>query len=94
MSFGGYRLAEVDNRVVLPVGYNIRAITLGMDVIHSWALPALGFKLDCIPGRLNQSLLVADRVGVFYGQCSEICGVNHAFMPIVVEFISPEDFMG
>lgn len=82
---GGLRLLEVDNRVVVPSNTHVRVIVTAADVIHSWAVPSLGVKVDGIPGRLNQTYFVANREGVYYGQCSELCGVNHAFMPIAVE---------
>nr|QMV34625.1 cytochrome c oxidase subunit II [Galegeeska revoilii] len=84
---GGLRLLEVDNRVVLPVEVPIRMLISSEDVLHSWAVPALGMKTDAIPGRLNQATLSSTRPGIFYGQCSEICGSNHSFMPIVLEIV-------
>jgi cytochrome c oxidase subunit 2 len=90
---GQFRLLEVDNRVVLPVDTHVRFILTGSDVIHSFAIPALGLKLDAIPGRLNQTSTFINREGLFYGQCSEICGVNHGFMPIVIEAVSLEKYM-
>lgn len=91
---GDLRLLEVDNRVVLPVNTHIRVIVTGADVIHSFALPSLGIKVDAIPGRLNQTPLLIKRPGVFHGQCSEICGSDHSFMPIVIEGVSREKFIG
>lgn len=88
LKVGDFRLLEVDNRLVVPVNTHIRLIITAADVIHSWAVPSLGVKLDAIPGRLNQTNILAYREGVFYGSCNEICGVNHAFMPIVVESVS------
>lgn len=85
MKFGQFRLLEVDRRIVLPIGICMRLITTSSDVLHSWAVPALGVKIDAVPGRLNQFWIVTDRPGTFYGQCSELCGVNHGFMPIAVE---------
>lgn len=85
---GQLRLLEVDNRLVLPVNTHIRLIITSSDVLHSWAVPSLGIKLDACPGRLNQTTLYVKREGVFYGQCSEICGINHGFMPIVVEVVN------
>lgn len=82
---GMLRLLEVDNRLYLPVEVNIRLLITSGDVLHSWAVPALGVKVDACPGRLNQTSVYIKRTGVFYGQCSEICGINHGFMPIVVE---------
>nr|AUR26800.1 cytochrome c oxidase subunit 2 [Colluricincla harmonica]AUR27047.1 cytochrome c oxidase subunit 2 [Colluricincla harmonica] len=85
LPLGHFRLLEVDHRVVVPMESPIRVIVTADDVLHSWAVPSLGVKTDAIPGRLNQTSFVATRPGVFYGQCSEICGANHSFMPIVVE---------
>ena len=90
---GDLRLLEVDNRVVLPVDTLVRVVVTGADVIHSWAVPSLGVKIDAIPGRLNQTSLDINREGVYYGQCSELCGVNHAFMPIAVEGVSLEAYI-
>nr|NP_659239.1 cytochrome c oxidase subunit II [Arctocephalus forsteri]YP_010382996.1 cytochrome c oxidase subunit II [Arctocephalus australis]AAM51811.1 cytochrome c oxidase subunit II [Arctocephalus forsteri]AAR00313.1 cytochrome oxidase subunit II [Arctocephalus australis]AMM04657.1 cytochrome c oxidase subunit II [Arctocephalus forsteri]AMM04666.1 cytochrome c oxidase subunit II [Arctocephalus forsteri]AMM04676.1 cytochrome c oxidase subunit II [Arctocephalus forsteri] len=84
---GELRLLEVDNRVVLPMEMTIRMLISSEDVLHSWAVPSLGLKTDAIPGRLNQTTLMAMRPGLYYGQCSEICGSNHSFMPIVIESI-------
>jgi len=78
------RLLEVDNKLYLPIEANVRLLITSADVLHSWAVPALGIKLDGCPGRLNQTSLYIKRPGTFYGQCSEICGVNHGFMPISV----------
>ena len=78
------RLLEVDNRLYLPIETNIRILITAADVLHSWAIPALGIKLDACPGRLNQTSVYIKYPGIFYGQCSEICGVNHGFMPIAV----------
>jgi cytochrome c oxidase subunit 2 len=88
LEFGELRLLEVDNRIVLPSRTHIRVLVTASDVLHSWAVPALGVKMDACPGRLNQTSVFLNRDGVFYGQCSEICGVNHGFMPIVVESVS------
>lgn len=84
---GDFRLLEVDNRVIVPVDTHVRVIVTSADVIHSWAVPSLGIKIDAIPGRLNHTSFLATREGVFYGHCNEICGVNHAFMPIVVQVV-------
>jgi cytochrome c oxidase subunit 2 len=89
---GGLRLLEVDNRVKLPVKTHINLLVSAADVLHSWAVPSLGIKIDACPGRLNSVDLFLLRKGVFYGQCSEICGVNHGFIPIVVESVSFKDF--
>lgn len=90
---GGLRLLEVDNRVVVPVNTHIRMIITGADVLHSWAIPSLGVKCDAVPGRLNQVPVFIEREGIFYGQCSELCGANHAFMPIVVEAVPLPDYI-
>nr|YP_009003564.1 cytochrome c oxidase subunit II [Microcaecilia dermatophaga]AGZ19050.1 cytochrome c oxidase subunit II [Microcaecilia dermatophaga] len=82
---GQFRLLEVDNRMVIPMESPIRMLITAEDVMQSWALPSLGIKTDAIPGRLNQTTFITTRPGVYYGQCSEICGANHSFMPIVVE---------
>jgi len=86
---GDYRLLETDHRVCLPLNIQTRVVVTSIDVIHSWAIPSMGVKVDAIPGRLNQVVLQPNRLGVFYGICSEICGANHAFMPIVVEVVPP-----
>ena len=86
------RLYDVDNPVVLPVDTDIRVLTTASDVIHSWAMPALGVKMDAVPGRINETWLRIERPGVYYGQCSELCGDYHAFMPIKIEAVSKEDF--
>ncbi len=91
---GQYRLLEVDNRIVVPSFAEVRLLITAADVIHSWTVPRLGVKADAIPGRLNQLRFVALRYGVFYGQCSEICGANHSFMPIAVEVVNSWDFLG
>lgn len=88
-----FRLLDVDNRCILPINIQIRIITTSTDVIHSWAVPSLGVKIDSTPGRLNQSSLRMFRPGLFYGQCSEICGTNHRFIPIVIESTSPPFFI-
>nr|AEQ28328.1 cytochrome oxidase subunit II [Toxostoma longirostre] len=85
LPLGHFRLLEVDHRVMVPTEAKIRVIVTADDVLHSWAVPSLGVKTDAIPGRLNQTAFLAPRPGVYYGQCSEICGANHSFMPIVVE---------
>lgn len=89
---GQPRLLTVDNRVVLPVDTNIRIQITGGDVIHSWAVPAFGIKMDAVPGRLNETWARVEHEGIFYGQCSELCGVGHAYMPIVVEVVSKDEF--
>nr|ASS30613.1 cytochrome c oxidase subunit 2 [Coenobita perlatus] len=89
----GFRLLDVDNRAVLPFNTQIRVLVSAADVIHSWTVPSLGVKVDAIPGRLNQISFLISRPGLFYGQCSEICGANHSFMPIVVESVSVKSFL-
>nr|WNH20753.1 cytochrome c oxidase subunit II [Onuxodon fowleri] len=84
---GQFRLLETDHRMVIPVESPIRVLVSAEDVLHSWAVPTLGVKMDAVPGRLNQTAFISSRPGVFYGQCSEICGANHSFMPIVVESV-------
>lgn len=93
LEHGQLRLLEVDNRFVVPIDTHIRFIVTGADVIHDFAVPSLGLKLDCIPGRLNQTSVLVEREGVFYGQCSEICGVYHGYIPIVIEATSPEKYL-
>lgn len=93
LKLGQLRLLEVDKRIVLPTKTHVQVVATSVDVIHSWAVPSLGIKLDCCPGRLNEFMIYLRREGVFYGQCSEICGINHAFMPIVVESVTPDDFI-
>jgi cytochrome c oxidase subunit 2 len=89
----GFRLLEVDTRVVLPMKTQVRVLISAADVLHSWALPRLGVKVDAIPGRLNQTSFLINRPGLFYGQCSEICGANHSFMPIVIESVPTNIFL-
>nr|YP_009368143.1 cytochrome c oxidase subunit 2 [Lepilemur betsileo]ADM47259.1 cytochrome oxidase subunit II [Lepilemur mustelinus]ADP68196.1 cytochrome c oxidase subunit 2 [Lepilemur betsileo]AII98216.1 cytochrome c oxidase subunit II [Lepilemur mustelinus]AII98565.1 cytochrome c oxidase subunit II [Lepilemur mustelinus]AII98886.1 cytochrome c oxidase subunit II [Lepilemur mustelinus] len=84
---GELRLLEVDNRVALPTEMSIRMLISSEDVLHSWTVPSLGVKTDAIPGRLNQVTLMTSRPGIYYGQCSEICGANHSFMPIALELV-------
>lgn len=88
----GFRLLDVDNRIVLPTNSHIRVIVTAADVLHSWTIPSLGVKIDATPGRLNQTNIFINRSGLFFGQCSEICGVNHRFMPIVIESIPTNKF--
>ena len=89
---GEPRLLGVDNIVVVPVNKVVRVITTGADVIHSWAVPQFGVKMDAVPGRLNETWFKATQLGTFYGQCSELCGAHHAFMPIEVKVVSEADF--
>nr|UBI44041.1 cytochrome c oxidase subunit II [Leptomithrax sp. QNL-2021] len=88
-----FRLLDVDNRTVLPMNTQIRIIISAADVIHSWTIPSLGVKADAVPGRLNQSSFLINRPGLFFGQCSEICGSNHSFMPILIESVSTNSFL-
>nr|QXJ79764.1 cytochrome c oxidase subunit 2 [Suinzona borowieci]QXJ79777.1 cytochrome c oxidase subunit 2 [Suinzona borowieci] len=88
-----FRLLDVDNRIVVPFESQIRMLVTAADVIHSWTIPSLGVKIDATPGRLNQISFSTNRSGLFFGQCSEICGANHSFMPIVMESISPKYFI-
>jgi len=89
---GQPRLLTVDNEMVVPVNKVVRVQTTGADVIHSWAVPSFGVKIDAIPGRLNETWFKAEREGTYYGQCSELCGRDHAFMPIVVHVVSDKDY--
>jgi cytochrome c oxidase subunit 2 len=89
---GQRRLLEVDNRLVVPAGTNVRILVAGTDVIHSWFVPSLGVQIYAMPGRLNETWVNVEKPGVYYGQCNQICGINHAFMPIAVEALSKEDF--
>nr|ABL09078.1 cytochrome c oxidase subunit II [Onchidella borealis] len=93
LGLGDYRLLEVDNRVTLPYNINVSVMVTSADVLHAWAIPSLGVKMDAVPGRLNTVNTLMNRPGVYYGQCSEICGANHSFMPIVVEAVSVKDFV-
>ena len=86
------RLLAVDNEMVVPVNKVIRVQTTGADVIHSWAIPSFGVKIDAIPGRVNENWFKATKVGMYYGQCSELCGKDHAFMPIAVRVVSDQEF--
>lgn len=89
---GDFRLLEVDFRTIVPIGVETRILVTSADVIHSWAIPALGIKIDAIPGRLNQVGFTINQPGIFYGQCSEICGANHSFIPIVLEAVRHQAF--
>jgi cytochrome c oxidase subunit 2 len=93
LELGQFRNLDVDNRVVIPVDTHVRFIVTGRDVIHNFAVPALGLKIDGVPGRLNQTSVILKRTGVFYGQCSEICGVYHGFMPVAIEGVEAENFL-
>lgn len=90
---GEYRLLEVDNRLVVPINLEVRLLVTAADVIHSWTIPRLGVKIDAVPGRLNQIGFTVRRPGVYYGQCSEICGANHSFIPIAIEVIDSKSFI-
>lgn len=90
---GQLRLLEVDNPIYLPVGTHIRLLITSEDVLHSWTIPSFGCKVDACPGRLNQASVFIQREGTFYGQCSEICGVNHGFMPITVKAVSLDTYI-
>ena len=93
LELGQLRLLEVDNRMVIPIQTHIRIVVSAADVLHSWAIPSLGIKCDAIPGRLNQASLFLKREGLYYGQCSEICGINHGFMPIVIEAVNLPNYI-
>jgi cytochrome c oxidase subunit II len=86
------RLLDTDYRLVVPVNTKIKVQLTASDVLHSWTVPSFGLKLDAVPGRLNETWFSVDRVGTFYGQCSELCGKDHAFMPIAVEVVTKEEF--
>ena len=86
------RLLATDTAMVVPVNATVRVIVTAADVMHSWAMPAFGVKMDAIPGRLNETWFKAEKTGTYYGQCSELCGIRHAFMPIRVEVVEPEAF--
>lgn len=92
LAFGAKRLLEVNNRVVLPTSTVLRFLITSGDVLHSWAVPEMGIKVDAVPGRLNHCLSLIVRPGIFYGQCSELCGVAHGFMPIVIHAVPPREF--
>jgi len=89
---GEPRLLGVDNPIVVPVNKVVKVVTAGSDVIHSWAIPAFGVKMDAIPGRLNATWFKAEKEGTYYGQCSQLCGARHAYMPIEVKVVSEADF--
>jgi cytochrome c oxidase subunit 2 len=89
---GQRRLLEVDNRVVLPVNTNVRLLMTSTDVIHNWAVPAFGVKMDTVPGRTNEAWIRITAEGTYFGQCSELCGINHGYMPIAVDAVSKENF--
>lgn len=89
---GQPRLLAVDNEMVVPVGKVVKVLTTGADVIHSFAIPSFGIKIDAIPGRINETWFKAEREGMYYGQCSELCGKDHAFMPIAIRVVSDLDY--
>lgn len=93
LSINGFRLLDVDNRIILPFNSQVRIIVSAIDVLHSWTIPSLGVKIDATPGRLNQTNLFINRPGLFFGQCSEICGANHSFIPIVIERVPSNSFI-
>nr|QSH90970.1 cytochrome c oxidase subunit II [Triatoma dimidiata]QSH91009.1 cytochrome c oxidase subunit II [Triatoma dimidiata] len=93
LEMSDFRLLDVDNRAVLPMNTQIRLLVTAADVLHSWTIPSLGVKIDGTPGRLNQGSILINRPGLLFGQCSEICGANHSFMPIVVESVSMNQFI-
>lgn len=93
ISLDTFRLLDVDNRIILPINNQIRILVSATDVLHSWAVPSLGVKIDASPGRLNQTNFFINRPGLFFGQCSEICGANHSFIPIVIESIPTNHFI-
>nr|QTZ18361.1 cytochrome c oxidase subunit 2 [Rhipicephalus linnaei]UNO54432.1 cytochrome c oxidase subunit 2 [Rhipicephalus sanguineus]UNO54484.1 cytochrome c oxidase subunit 2 [Rhipicephalus sanguineus]UYX57253.1 cytochrome c oxidase subunit II [Rhipicephalus linnaei]UYX57266.1 cytochrome c oxidase subunit II [Rhipicephalus linnaei] len=93
MTKNSFRLLDTDNNLVIPINTNIKYLISSMDVIHSWSIPSLGIKMDAVPGRLNQSFSISSRPGLYYGQCSEICGANHSFMPISLEITSMNNFI-
>lgn len=93
LNLNNFRLLDVDNRIILPINNQIRILITATDVIHSWTIPSLGVKVDANPGRLNQTNFFINRPGIFFGQCSEICGANHSFIPIVIERISIKNFI-
>nr|QXT44838.1 cytochrome c oxidase subunit II [Microchironomus tabarui] len=93
MNLDSFRLLDVDNRIILPINNQIRILVTATDVLHSWTVPSLGIKIDANPGRLNQTNFFINRPGLFFGQCSEICGANHSFMPIVIESIPTNHFI-
>lgn len=93
LQINGFRLLDVDNRIILPINNQIRILVSAADVLHSWTVPALGVKVDATPGRLNQTNFLINRPGLFFGQCSEICGANHSFIPIVIERVPTNYFI-
>ena len=90
---GGFRLLEVDNKIVLPIGSHVRIVVSSGDVIRCWTVPALGVKIDAVPGRLNQASFVINRTGLFFGACSEICGAQRAYMPINLQSVKLDSYI-
>ena len=88
-----FRLLDVDTRIVVPFNIHVRILISSADVLHAWTVPSLGVKADAVPGRLNQVKFIAQRAGLFFGQCSEICGANHRFIPIVLEIVNSKTFL-
>jgi len=88
-----FRLLDVDTRLVIPLNINTRFLVTAADVIHAWTIPSLGIKIDAVPGRLNQLTTISNRPGLYFGQCSEICGANHRFMPISIEITTSNNFI-
>ena len=86
------RLLAVDNEVVVPVDKVVKVLITANDVLHAWALPSFGVKRDAVPGRINETWFKAEKIGTYYGQCSELCGIKHAFMPITVKVVSEEEY--
>ena len=86
------RLLTVDHEVVVPVNKVVKVLITANDVLHAWALPGFGVKRDAVPGRINETWFKAEKEGTYYGQCSELCGIKHAFMPITVKVVSEEDY--
>nr|YP_011017330.1 cytochrome c oxidase subunit II [Amblyomma naponense]WQF68993.1 cytochrome c oxidase subunit II [Amblyomma naponense] len=93
LEMNSFRLLETDNNLIIPYNTMIKFLITSADVIHSWTIPSLGMKMDAIPGRLNQTFTIANRPGLFFGQCSEICGTNHSFMPISLEVTQMKNFI-
>jgi cytochrome c oxidase subunit 2 len=93
LRMGQLRLLEVDNCIVLPMGVYVRVNISASDVLHCWAVPSLGIKIDAVPHRINSGTIFLQRLGIFHGQCSEICGVNHGFMPIVVKSVTTDNYL-
>jgi cytochrome c oxidase subunit 2 len=93
LEIGQLRLLDVDNRLNIPVDTHARLVVQSTDVIHDFAVPSLGSKIDAVPGRLNQTSILAERIGTYYGQCSEICGVGHGFMPIAINSLPLEEYL-